>query len=111
MMHGVLEELVLESMEREFLRQEKELAQLKEAVRQKEEEMVTTGKKLLEAKTGWVFGQTVLRNPTSKVNLNVLLDRAELRDGELTVIGVVLNKSGGKSSRTRLVTLDYEAVK
>lgn len=111
MMHGVLEELVLESMEREFLRQEKELTQLKEAVRQKEEEMVATGKKLLEAKTGWVFGRTILRNPKSKASLNVLLDRAELRDGEFTAIGAVLNKSGGKSSQTRLITPDYEAVK
>lgn len=111
MIHDILKELSLESMGREFLRQEKELIQLKEAVRQKEEEMVTTGKRLLEAKTGWVFGKTVLRDPKSKVNLNVLLDRAELRDGEFTAIGVVLNKNGDKSSRNRLVTLDYEEVK
>lgn len=95
-------------LESTFAHLEEELEKLRETLREKENKMLTTGKQIFEAKTGWKFGQTVLCNPNSKAKVKVLLDRAELRNGEFTLIGVVLNKNGGVSNQTRVITLDYE---
>ena len=76
--------------------------------------MRTTGNRpeIFEEETGWKFRETILTNKNGNVKLKVMLQRAELRNGEFVVIGEVMNKHGGLSGKNRIITAsDYTEVK
>lgn len=86
-----------------------EIFELKKKLAEKEAEYLDAGKEIFEQDTGWEFGKTILANKNGPVKLKVLLNFAELRDGEFTVIGNVMNKNVGISSQRRIITIDgYE---
>lgn len=89
-----------------------EIFELKKKLAEKEAEYLDVGKEMFEQDTGWEFGKTVLTNKNGPVKLKILLNFAELRDGEFTAIGNVMNKNGGVSSQRRIITVDgYEEFK
>ena len=89
-----------------------EIFELKKKLAEKEAKYLDVGKEMFEQDTGWEFGKTILANKNGPVKLKILLNFAELRDGEFTVIGNIMNKSGGISSQRRIITLDgYEEFK
>ncbi|HFC7929694.1 TPA: hypothetical protein ACFO2M_001219 [Neisseria meningitidis] len=89
-----------------------EIFELKKKLAEKEAAYLDAGKEMFEQDTGWEFGKTILANKNGPVKLKILLNFAELRDGEFTVIGNIMNKSGGISSQRRIITLDgYEEFK
>lgn len=91
---------------------ESELETLKRAVAQKEKALLEIGRQIFEEETGWKFHETILTNKNGNVKMKVMLQRAELRNGEFTVIGEVMNKHGGFSGRNRIITpADYTEVK
>lgn len=90
---------------------EAEIKYLKETISQKECALLEIGRQIFEEETGWKFRETILTNKNGNVKLKVMLQRAELRNGEFTVIGEVMNKHGGFSGRNRIITLaDYTEV-
>lgn len=90
---------------------EAEIKYLKETISQKECALLEIGRQIFEEETGWKFRETILTNKNSNVKLKVMLQRAELRNGEFTVIGEVMNKHGGFSGRNRIITpADYTEV-
>ena len=91
---------------------EAEIKYLKETISQKECALLEIGRQIFEEETGWKFRETILTNKNSNVKLKVMLQRAELRNGEFTVIGEVMNKHGGFSGKNRIITAsDYTEVK
>lgn len=89
-----------------------EIFELKKKLAEKEAEYLDVSKEMFEQDTGWEFGKTVLTNKNGPVKLKILLNFAELRDGEFTAIGNVMNKNGGISSQRRIITVDgYEEFK
>ena len=89
-----------------------EIFELKKKLAEKEAEYLDASKEIFEQDTGWEFGKTILANKNGPVKLKVLLNFAEIRDGEFTVIGNVMNKNGGISSQRRIITVDgYEEFK
>ena len=90
---------------------EAEIKYLKETISQKECALLEIGRQIFEEETGWKFRETILTNKNGNVKLKVMLQRAELRNGEFTVIGEVMNKHGGFSGRNRIITpADYTEV-
>ena len=83
---------------------EAEIKYLKETISQKECALLEIGRQIFEEETGWKFRETILTNKNGNVKLKVMLQRAELRNGEFTVIGEVMNKHGGFSGRNRIIT-------
>ena len=83
---------------------EAEVRQLKAAIEGKESEILEIGKQIFEEKTGWKIHETILNNKNGNVKFKVMLQRAELRNGEFTVIGEVMNKHGGFSGKNRIIT-------
>ncbi|MCG6504736.1 hypothetical protein [Kingella pumchi] len=91
---------------------EAEIKYLKETISQKECALLEIGRQIFEEETGWKFRETILTNKNGNVKMKVMLQRAELRNGEFTVIGEVMNKHGGFSGRNRIITpADYTEVK
>ena len=91
---------------------EAEIKYLKETISQKECALLEIGRQIFEEETGWKFRETILTNKNGNVKLKVMLQRAELRNGEFTVIGEVMNKHGGFSGKNRIITAsDYTEVK
>ena len=87
---------------------EAEIKYLKETISQKECALLEIGRQIFEEETGWKFRETILTNKNGNVKMKVMLQRAELRNGEFTVIGEVMNKHGGFSGRNRIITpADY----
>lgn len=90
---------------------ESELEILKRTVAQKEKALLEIGQQIFEEETGWKFRETILTNKNG-IKLKVMLQRAELRNGEFTVIGEVMNKHGGLSGKNRIITANnYTEVK
>ena len=90
---------------------EAEIKYLKETISQKECALLEIGRQIFEEETGWKFRETILTNKNGNVKMKVMLQRAELRNGEFTVIGEVMNKHGGFSGRNRIITpADYTEV-
>ena len=83
---------------------EGEIKYLKEAISQRECALLEIGRQIFEEETGWKFRETILTNKNGNVKMKVMLQRAELRNGECTVIGEVMNKHGGFSGRNRIIT-------
>ena len=83
---------------------EAEIKYLKETISQKECALLEIGRQIFEEETGWKFRETILTNKNGNVKVKVMLQRAELRNGEFTVIGEVMNKHGGFSGRNRIIT-------
>ena len=83
---------------------EAEIKYLKETISQKECALLEIGRQIFEEETGWKFRETILTNKNGNVKMKVMLQRAELRNGEFTVIGEVMNKHGGFSGRNRIIT-------
>ena len=83
---------------------EAEIKYLKETISQKECALLEIGRRIFEEETGWKFRETILTNKNGNVKVKVMLQRAELRNGEFTVIGEVMNKHGGFSGRNRIIT-------
>lgn len=81
-----------------------EIKYLKETISQKECALLEIGRQIFEEETGWKFRETILTNKTGNIKLKVMLHRAELRNGEFTVIGEVMNKHGGLSGKNRIIT-------
>jgi len=91
---------------------EAEIKYLKETISQKECALLEIGRQIFEEETGWKFRETILTNKNGNVKFKVMLQRAELRNGEFTVIGEVMNKQGGFSGKNRIITAsDYTEVK
>lgn len=91
---------------------EAEIKYLKETISQKECALLEIGRQIFEEETGWKFRETILTNKNGNVKMKVMLQRAELRNGEFTVIGEVMNKHGGFSGKNRIITAsDYTEVK
>lgn len=91
---------------------EAEIKYLKETISQKECALLEIGRQIFEEETGWKFRETILTNKNGNVKFKVMLQRAELRNGEFTVIGEVMNKHGGFSGKNRIITAsDYTEVK
>ena len=91
---------------------EAEIKYLKETISQKECALLEIGRQIFEEETGWKFRETILTNKNGNVKLKVMLQRAELRNGEFVVIGEVMNKHGGLSGKNRIITAsDYTEVK
>lgn len=91
---------------------EAEIKYLKETISQKECALLEIGRRIFEEETGWKFRETILTNKNGNVKMKVMLQRAELRNGEFTVIGEVMNKHGGFSGKNRIITTsDYTEVK
>lgn len=91
---------------------ESEIKYLKETISQKECALLEIGRQIFEEETGWEFRETILTNKNGNVKFKVMLQRAELRNGEFTVIGEVMNKHGGLSGKNRIITAsDYTEVK
>ena len=91
---------------------ESEIKYLKETISQKECALLEIGRQIFEEETGWKFRETILTNKNGNVKLKVMLHRAELRNGEFTVIGEVMNKHGGLSGKNRIITANnYTEVK
>lgn len=91
---------------------EGEIKYLKEIISQKECALLEIGQQIFEEETGWKFRETILTNKNGNVKLKVMLQRAELRNGEFTAIGEVINKHGGFSGKNRIITAsDYTEVK
>jgi hypothetical protein len=91
---------------------EAEIKYMKETISQKECALLEIGRQIFEEETGWKFRETILTNKNGNVKLKVMLQRAELRNGEFTVIGEVMNKHGGFSGKNRIITAsDYTEVK
>ena len=91
---------------------EGEIKYLKEAISQRECALLEIGRQIFEEETGWKFRETILTNKNGNLKLKVMLHRAELRNGEFTVIGEVMNKHGGLSGKNRIITAsDYTEVK
>lgn len=89
-----------------------EIKYLKETISQKECALLEIGQQIFEEETGWKFHETILTNKNGNVKFKVMLQRAELRNGEFTVIGEVMNKHGGFSGKNRIITAsDYTEVK
>lgn len=89
-----------------------EIKYLKETISQKECALLEIGQHIFEEETGWKFRETILTNKNGNVKFKVMLQRAELRNGEFTVIGEVMNKHGGFSGKNRIITAsDYTEVK
>ena len=90
---------------------EAEIKYLKEIISQREYALLEIGRQIFEEETGWKFRETILTNKNGNVKLKVMLQRAELRNGEFTVIGEVMNKHGGFSGRNRIIVpADYTEV-
>ena len=83
---------------------EAEIKYLKETISQKECALLEIGRQIFEEETRWKFRETILTNKNGNVKMKVMLQRAELRNGEFTVIGEVMNKHGGFSGRNRIIT-------
>ena len=83
---------------------EAEIKYLKETISQKECALLEIGRQIFEEETGWKFRETRLTNKNGNGKMKVMLQRAELRNGEFTVIGEVMNKHGGFSGRNRIIT-------
>ena len=83
---------------------EAEIKYLRETISQKEYALLEIGRQIFEEETGWKFRETILTNKNGNVKLKVMLQRAELRNGEFTVIGEVMNKHGGFPGRNRIIT-------
>ena len=91
---------------------EGEIKYLKEIISQKECALLEIGQQIFEEETGWKFRETILTNKNGNVKLKVMLQRAELRNGEFTAIGEVINKHGGFSGKNSIITAsDYTEVK
>ena len=91
---------------------EAEIKYLKETISQKECALLEIGRQIFEEETGWKFRETILTNKNGNVKFKVMLQRAELRNGEFTVIGEIMNKHGGLSGKNRIITTnDYTEVK
>lgn len=95
---------------------EGEIKYLKEAISQRECALLEIGRQIFEEEfeeeTGWKFHETILTNKNGNVKFKVMLQRAELRNGEFTAIGEVMNKHGGFSGKNRIITAsDYTEVK
>ena len=89
-----------------------EIKYLKETISKKECALLEIGQQIFEEETGWKFRETILTNKNGNVKFKVMLQRAELRNGEFTVIGEVMNKHGGFSGKNRIITAsDYTEVK
>jgi len=89
-----------------------EIKYLKETISKKECALLEIGRQIFEEETGWKFRETILTNKNGNVKFKVMLQRAELRNGEFTVIGEVMNKHGGFSGKNRIITAsDYTEVK
>jgi hypothetical protein len=89
-----------------------EIKYLKETISKKECALLEIGRQIFEEETGWKFHETILTNKNGNVKFKVMLQRAELRNGEFTVIGEVMNKHGGFSGKNRIITAsDYTEVK
>ena len=90
---------------------EAEIKYMRETISQKECALLEIGRQIFEEETGWKFRETILTNKNGNVKIKVMLQRAELRNGEFTVIGEVMNKHGGFSGRNRIITpADYTEV-
>lgn len=90
---------------------EAEIKYMRETISQKECALLEIGRQIFEEETGWKFRETILTNKNGNVKMKVMLQRAELRNGEFTVIGEVMNKHGGFSGRNRIITpADYTEV-
>ena len=91
---------------------ESEIKYLKETISKKECALLEIGRQIFEEETGWKFHETILNNKNGNVKFKVMLQRAELRNGEFTVIGEVMNKHGGLSGKNRIITANnYTEVK
>ena len=91
---------------------EGEIKYLKEAISQRECALLEIGRQIFEEETGWKFRETILTNKNDNVKFKVMLQRAELRNGEFTVIGEVMNKHGGFSGENKIITTsDYTEAK
>ena len=91
---------------------EAEIKYLQETISQKECALLEIGRQIFEEETGWKFRETILTNKNGNAKFKVMLQRAELRNGEFTVIGEVMNKHGGFSGKNRIITAsDYTEVK
>ena len=91
---------------------EAEIKYMKETISQKECALLEIGRQIFEEETGWKFRETILTNKNGNAKFKVMLQRAELRNGEFTVIGEVMNKHGGFSGKNRIITAsDYTEVK
>ena len=91
---------------------EGEIKYLKEIISQKECALLEIGQQIFEEETGWKFRETILTNKNGNVKFKVMLQRAELRNGEFVVIGEIMNKHGGFSGKNRIITAsDYTEVK
>lgn len=82
-----------------------EILELKKKLAEKEAEYLDASKDAFEQETGWKFGKTILINKNGPVKLKILLNSAELRNGAFTVIGNVVNKTGGLSSQRRIIAM------
>ena len=90
---------------------EAEIKYMRETISQKECALLEIGRQIFEEETGWKFRESILTNKNGNVKIKVMLQRAELRNGEFTVIGEVMNKHGGFSGRNRIITpADYTEV-
>ena len=91
---------------------EGEIKYLKEIISQKECALQEIGQQIFEEETGWKLRETILTNKNGNVKFKVMLQRAELRNGEFVVIGEIMNKHGGFSGKNRIITAsDYTEVK
>ena len=89
-----------------------EIKYLKETISKKECALLEIGRQIFEEETGGNVRETILTNKNGNVKFKVMLQRAELRNGEFTVIGEVMNKHGGFSGKNRIITAsDYTEVK
>lgn len=89
-----------------------EIFELKKKLAEKEAKYLDVVKEIFEQDTGWEFGKTILTNKNDPLKLKILLNFAEMRDGEFAAIGNVMNKNGGVSSQRRIITVyGYEEFK
>ena len=89
-----------------------EIFELKKKLAEREYEQLGKCEEIFEEDTGWEFGKTILTNKNGPAKLKILLNYAQLRDGEFTVIGHIMNKNGGVSNQRGIITVDgYEEFK